>query len=221
MKNYKESISRRELVIFLILFILILLLILINLGKWLVDKDELQNSDIILVLAGSIPDRILHAIDIYNQKYAEKILLVDSCKENHGNSLKEATEPQGYAQLNQKYAVESGVPANNILILDGNAKSTQEEALIIKQYLNNNMAIESIILVTSKYHSRRAKKIFTNILNHVGRKIKIYSNPSEYDSFNANQWWRNKKDIKIVLSEYSKLAKLCFYDQFFNRLKGI
>ena len=137
MKNYKESRSRRELLIFLILFIFIIFLILTNSGKWLIDKGELQNSDIIVVLAGSMPDRILHAIDLYNQKYAEKILLVDSCKENHGNSLKKATEiPQGYAQLNQKYAVESGVPANNILILDGNARSTQEEALIIKQYLN-------------------------------------------------------------------------------------
>ena len=66
--------------------------------------------------------------------------------------------PPGHAQRSKMAAIDSGVPEENILILDGNIRSTQDEALILREYIRNNKEIESIILVTSKYHSRRSKK---------------------------------------------------------------
>jgi uncharacterized SAM-binding protein YcdF (DUF218 family) len=111
-------------------------------------------------------------------------------------------------------AIDLGVPEENILILEGDAKSTQDEALIIREYIRNNRAIESIILVTSKYHSGRSKKIFRKALSGLDREISIYSSPSKYDTFNASQWWKDKEDIKWVVLEYLKLANFYFREQF-------
>jgi uncharacterized SAM-binding protein YcdF (DUF218 family) len=122
--------------------------------------------------------------------------------------------PPGNAQLSKMAAIDSGVPEENILILEGNAKNTQDEALIIKEYIRNNRAIESIILVTSKYHSGRSKKIFRKALSSLDREINIYSSPSKYDPFNVNQWWKDTEDIKLVVLEYLKLANFYFREQF-------
>jgi len=185
-------------------FIFVSIFLMPNLGQWLVAEDELQTSDMIVVLTGSVPDRILQAVDIYNERYSDKIVLVNSYRKI----------PLGSAQLSKIVAIDLGVPEENILILEGNAKSTQDEALIIREYVRNNREIESIILVTSKYHSRRSNKIFTKALSYLDREISIYSSPSKYDLFNANQWWRDREDIGSVVSEYVKLVHFYFWDQF-------
>ncbi|MBE3138297.1 MAG: YdcF family protein [Actinobacteria bacterium] len=146
----------------------------------------------------------MQAVDIYNERYSDKIVLVNSYRKML----------PGSAQLNKMAAIDLGVPEENILILEGSAKSTQDEALIIREYIRNNRVIESIILVTSKYHSGRSKKIFRKVLSGLDREISIYSSPSKYDTFNASQWWRDREDIKWVVLEYLKLANFYFRDQF-------
>jgi uncharacterized SAM-binding protein YcdF (DUF218 family) len=47
-----------------------------SLGDYLVAEDEPQPSDIIVLLMGSGPDRMLGAVDLYTQGYADEILMV-------------------------------------------------------------------------------------------------------------------------------------------------
>ena len=97
--------------------------------------------------------------------------------------------------------IDLGIPEEDVIVLDGNSRSTQDEALTIREYIRNNREIESIILVTSKFHSGRAKKIFKKALNVL-------------DSSNVNQWWRNREDFQWVVFEYLKLANFYFREQF-------
>jgi len=207
------------LVILFAFFIFVRVFLMPNLGQWLVAEDDLQASDMIVVLMGSFPDRIyriLQAVDIYNERYSDKIVLVNSYRDGYDIFVERGVEiPPGYAQLSKMAAIDLGVPEENILILEGNAKSTQDEALSIREYIRNNRAIESIILVTSKYHSGRSKKIFRKALRGLDREINIYSSPSKYDPFNASQWWRDREDIKWVVLEYLKLAKFYFGSSFY------
>jgi uncharacterized SAM-binding protein YcdF (DUF218 family) len=203
------------LLILLVFFIFVSVFLIPNLGKWLVAEDDLQASDMIVVLTGSVPDRILQAVDIYNERYSDKLVLVNSYRVDNDIFVERGVEiPPGNAQLSKMAAIDLGVPEENILILEGDAKSTQDEALIIREYIRNNRAIESIILVTSKYHSGRSKKIFRKALSSLDREISIYSSPSKYDPFNVNQWWRDREDIKLVVLEYLKLANFYFREQF-------
>ena len=220
-KRYNKFTGKKIMTILLVLlvfFIFVSVFLISNLGQWLVDEDDLQASDMIVVLMGSFPDRIyriLQAMDIYNERYSDKLVFANSYRVDNDIFVERGVEiPPGNAQLSKMTAIDLGVPEENILILEGDAKSTQDEALIIREYIRNNRAIESIILVTSKYHSGRAKKIFRKALSGLDREINIYSNPSKYDPFNASQWWRDREDIKWVVLEYLKLANFYFREQF-------
>ncbi len=217
MKQY-NMITKGVTTVLLILFtffIFVSVFLIPNLGQWLVAEDELQESDMIVVLTGSVPDRILQAVDIYNERYSDKIIFANSNRDDYDIFVERGVEiPPGDAQLSKMAAIDLGVPEENILILEGDAKSTQDEALIIREYIRNNRAIESIILVTSKYHSGRSKKIFRKALNGLDREINIYSSPSKYDPSNVSQWWKDKEDRKFVVLEYLKLANFYFREQF-------
>lgn len=47
-------------------------------GSWLVKEDELEKADAIVILMGSISDRVLQVADLYHQKYANKVLVVEA-----------------------------------------------------------------------------------------------------------------------------------------------
>jgi len=218
MKQYNMFTGKKITTILVVLFaffIFVSVFLIPNLGQWLVVLDELQESDMIVVLMGSAPDRILQAVDIYNERYSDKLVLVNGCRVDYDIFVGRGVEiPPGNAQLSKMAAIDLGVPEENILILKGNAKNTQGEALIIREYIRNNREIESIILVTSKWHSGRSKKIFRKALSGLDREINIYSNPSKYDPFNVNQWWKVREDINWVISDYLKLANFYFREQF-------
>jgi uncharacterized SAM-binding protein YcdF (DUF218 family) len=217
MKRYNKFTLKKTLsvlVILLAFFIFLSIFILPGLGQWLVVTDELQESDMIVVLMGSMYDRILEAVDLYEEGYSDRIVLVKSYKVAKDIIIDRGIKVYENALLNKMVAIDLGVPEEGIIVLIGNSRSTQDEAMTIREYIRNNKEIESIILVTSKYHSGRAKKIFRKAMSVLDREIDIYSSPSKYDSFNVNQWWRNREDFEFVVLEYLKLANFYFREQF-------
>ena len=110
--------------------------------------------------------------------------------------------------------IDLGIPEEDVIILDGNSRSTQDEALTIREYIRNNREIESIILVTSKFHSGRAKQIFVKALSSLDREIEICVRSSKYDISNVDQWWKSREDLQWVVFEYLKLAHFWFREQF-------
>ena len=202
------------LVILLAFFILLSIFIVPNLGQWLVVEDELQESDMIVVLMGSVYDRILEAADLYDEGYSDRIVLVNSYIAAKDIIVSRGIKVFGDTLLSKMAVIDLGIPEEDVIVLDGNSRSTQDETLTIREYIRNNREIESIILVTSKYHSGRAKKIFKKALNVLDIEIDIYCSPSKYDPSNVNQWWRNREDFQWVVFEYLKLAHFWFREQF-------
>jgi uncharacterized SAM-binding protein YcdF (DUF218 family) len=58
---------------------------------------------------------------------------------------------------------------------------------------------KSILLITSKWHSKRAYLTFRSALKNDG--IKIVIQPSKYDTFRPDVWWKNRNDAKLVFDE--------------------
>ncbi len=217
MKRYNKFTGKKilpVLVTLLAFFIFLSIFIVPNLGQWLVVTDELQESDMIVVLMGIVYDRILEVADLYDEGYSNKIVMVNSYIAAKDIIVNRGIKVYGNALLSKMAIIDLGIPEEDVLILEGNSRSTQDEALTIREYIRNKREIESIILVTSKYHSGRAKKIFKKALNVLDREIDIYSSPSKYDPSNANQWWKDREDIKWVVLEYLKLANFYFWEQF-------
>ncbi|MCF8019100.1 MAG: YdcF family protein [Vallitaleaceae bacterium] len=209
-----KKIKQKKLIISLIVLLIILVIVFPRLGKWLVDEDEIVKSDIIVVLMGSVPDRILEAVDLYHDGLADQIVMVNSHMVGYDILLSRGVKIPGNAQLSKSAANLLGIQDEDALILDGDAKSTQDEAIVIKEYLKDKENIDSIILVTSKYHSARAKKIFVKALDGLNQEVIVTSSPSKYDTYNSEQWWRNREDVKRVIIEYLKLFNFYTREQF-------
>lgn len=217
MKRYNKFTGMKilpVLVILLAFLIFFSIFMVPKLGQWLVVMDELQESDMIVVLMGSVYDRILEAADLYDEGYSDRIVLINSYITAKDIIINRGIKVYGNTLLSKMAAIDLGIPEEDVLILEGNSRSTQDEALTIREYIRNNREIESIILVTSKFHSRRAKQIFKKALSVLDREIDIYSSPSKYDPSNVNQWWRNREDFQWVVFEYLKLANFYFWEQF-------
>ncbi|MEA3443780.1 MAG: ElyC/SanA/YdcF family protein, partial [Bacteroidota bacterium] len=93
----------------------------------------------------------------------------------------------------------------SIVLLPGSARSTKMEAQIIKEYIKQNPEINTLIVVSSPSHTRRAGMIFQKALNSGNRQTYIMTSPSKYSNFTGKGWWKNREDIQIMLSEYTKL----------------
>jgi len=100
------------------------------------------------------------------------------------------------------------------LIIPGDSLSTQDEARRVRDYLRGRKDINSIIMVTSKYHSGRAKRIFLRAMSYMDREIRVISCPSKYDDFNPDNWWRDRENSKQVVQEYAKMADYYLWEQF-------
>ena len=207
--------------VLLAFFIFLSIFIVPKLGQWLVVEDELQESDLIVVLMGSVYDRILEAVDLYDEGYSDKVVLINSYITAKDIIIDRGIEAYGNTMLSKMAAMDLGVPDDDIIVLDGNSRSTNDEAMTIREYVRNNKEIESIILVTSKFHSGRAKKIFEKALSVLDREIDIYCSPSKYDPSNVNHWWSNREDFEWVVFEYLKLVNFYFREQFLMKKNSI
>ena len=67
----------KALLIFLLLAAIISVIGYCKAGLWLIKEDHPQTADAIVILTGSIADRVLQAADIYKSGYAGKILIVN------------------------------------------------------------------------------------------------------------------------------------------------
>lgn len=123
-------------------------------GDRIIDSDEaskLENVDYILVLgAGLRPDgspsdmlsdRLRVGISLFEKGASDKILMSGDNSGEHYNEVAAMS----------LFAVESGVPSENI-VLDGKGYSTYESVFnAVKEY-----GAEKVIIVTQEYHLYRA-----------------------------------------------------------------
>ncbi|MDD2586848.1 MAG: YdcF family protein [Syntrophomonadaceae bacterium] len=199
----------------IILSVVVLLrLSLPSLGTFLVAEDEPQQSDLIVLLMGSGPDRMLGAVDLYQAGYADKIVMVRNMVRGYDLVVSQGIKIPHDVDIAKEVAVQLEVPAEKVNILPGDALSTQDEAIQVREFLKSQKDIDSLILVTSKYHSGRAKKIFVKAMSSMDREVKVISCPTSYDDFNAESWWKSQEDLKRGALEYLKLFHFYIREQF-------
>jgi uncharacterized SAM-binding protein YcdF (DUF218 family) len=184
------------------------------LGSLLISQDEPQHSDIIALLMGSGPDRMLGAVDLYKQGYAGEIVMVRNMVRGYDLVVSQGVKIPHDTDIAKEVAVQLGVPAEKITVLPGDALSTQDEAIQVREYLKSEPDIDSVIIVTSKSHSMRAKKIFVKAMESIDREVQVISCPTQYDDFNAEGWWKSREDLKRGALEYLKLFHFYAREQF-------
>jgi uncharacterized SAM-binding protein YcdF (DUF218 family) len=185
--------------------------VLTALGRFLLVQEDPRPAQAIVVLSGSIPDRILEAVDLYQAGFAPRIILTQegplpglAALRARGGTLPEQHEE------NQRVAQQLGVPAAAITLVTTPAWSTLTEAEAVLAYLRAQH-ITSILLVTSKAHSRRASMTYRGM---VDGQIQITVCPSRYDPFAADSWWHRHAYVRRVVIEYGKLLNYLLVDRW-------
>ena len=178
-------------------FAALLLLIwgFLNAGVLLKVNDPLEAADAVVALAGD-QDRIPHAIRIFAEGYAEWFGIT-------GLPLARESFRQYHLDRMREMAVVGGVPDAAIVIVPGVARTTFEE---VENLLASARAEdwERLILVTSPWHTLRARLVARSIF--AGSGVRVAVQASQEHDFDLQRWWSNPTGRQIVISEYLKLG---------------
>jgi hypothetical protein len=106
-------------------------------------------------------------------------------------------------ELNRDVLLQLGMPPSVLIIPDRIHDNTAEEAQTLRDLVVRNRW-HKVILVTSKYHLRRAWLASRRELR--GLDVRLIRRGSRYDNATPSRWWRRRADIRFLLSEVPKLV---------------
>ena len=181
----------------IILSVLIAFLIIIaaNLGNFLIVNDDLHKADVIAVFSGDNGPRTEKGVELLKEDLGDYLIL------SGGVVYDDVT----MAELMKNHALKLGVPEEKIL-LDDKASTTHENAEFTKAIIEENN-FKSVIVVTSEYHSRRAKLAMEKALEETlidDELVEVMVAHSTEEKF-TSKWWTSGNSILILISEYLKL----------------
>ena len=168
----------------------------LGVGRWLVVQDPLNKAQAIVVLSGRMPMRAKEAARLYNAGYAPQIWLTRS------NEPAASLEEMHIAYIgedfyNSRVLMHEGVPSNAIRILDPSIDNTADEIRAVVDQLKRGQG-DTVIVVTSKVHTRRVRTLWNELSGGRGRAI---VRPVPSDPFEPNPWWRTTGDALYVVRE--------------------
>lgn len=208
-KNKPASFRSKLLQLVIIVLVAALLLyflsrpIMIMVGEFLVQADEPARSDAVVVLSTGIEyyPRLMEAAALFRDGLTKRVAI-------NGNRKSEALielERRGFQSCCLWYedAVKVleflGVPKERVIIINAeSAYDTVSEAKLVGEVLSE-AGITSIILTTSKYHTRRARYIWRRLFPD---RFTIRAVAARNDPFSPEVWWKEGRQVRWVLAEY-------------------
>jgi uncharacterized SAM-binding protein YcdF (DUF218 family) len=194
--------------IFLIILVFAFLVVthekmLSGIGSILVVEDIPQKAEAAVVLNTGVDiyPRLIEAADLYRKVKVDRVVINGNRKTDTLRQL----ESSGYEPPCKWHAEiisvlnHQKVPKDHIVAISAeDAYDTVSEAKIVGATLINN-GMSSIIITTSKFHSRRARHIWSKMYDG---KLKVFVAPAQSDPFNPEAWWKSGRQVRWVLSEY-------------------
>jgi uncharacterized SAM-binding protein YcdF (DUF218 family) len=161
--------------------------------EWIVE-DPLEHADAIIVLSDDnyYADRAAHAADLYRHGMAPYLIA-------SGRKLRPYA---GVAELMEHDLVERAVPKDKILRVSHQAENTREEAVALRQQVVDRKW-RSVIVVTSNYHTRRARYIFTHVFPPT---VAVRVSGAKDGDFDPDSWWERRVSIKKLMIEVAAMV---------------
>lgn len=173
-------------------------------GRYLIIERPLVKADALVMLAGGNTYRWLEAADLYREGYAPRILMSPGYEDPLGDELRaKGYRYPGEAELVRDLYVQLGVPPSAIEIMPSGYDNTADEAAGAKK-IALAKGWKSVIVVTAKYHTRRA--LFAFEREFAGSGITVQVRGSRHQVVEPETWWRSRSDLRWVLSELQRLV---------------
>jgi uncharacterized SAM-binding protein YcdF (DUF218 family) len=163
-------------------------------GRALIYNESPARADIAVVLAGDgIGLRLEKAAELAKAGYVPLVLV---------------SGPPGIYGLNEsdlavQFIERKGFPAQWFISFPDPSHSTKEESeYVLDELLRRN--VHNFLLVTSDYHTARARRIFLATEKQMGYTPQFRTIAARDKYFHANSWWRNRESQKTVFLEWWK-----------------
>jgi uncharacterized SAM-binding protein YcdF (DUF218 family) len=205
-----RTLVRRTLFVIALVTALALAWFLVYGGRFLQREDPLQKADAIFVLGGTRAERPLEGVDLYKEGWAPRLILSPGRLEPAEDLLRaRGVQLPRETDALRDAIIQLGVPASAIVPTQGYVDNTSEEANLLRAMVQAHRW-RRVIVVTSKYHTRRARFAFRRGLEGTGAEPIVRA--SRYDASDPARWWRRRADLRFAGSEWIKL--------FYYRLGG-
>lgn len=147
---------------------------------------------IVAVSGGNTPLRTEEAINLYKNGWSDYLIFSGAAKDTSGPSN---------AAVMRKQAIDDGVPSGAIFV-EGSSKTTHQNAEFVDTIFKNNN-IDSVIVVTSPYHQRRAGVEFRHRL---GTDATVFNHPAANDPDWPWYWWATPRGWWLAGGEVVKIT---------------
>ncbi|MCL6479240.1 MAG: YdcF family protein [Peptococcaceae bacterium] len=164
-------------------------------GRYLVVDEKPRRCDAIVILSGETVPRVAKGVELYREGYGHLMIMSGG-----GRLTSRLTD----ADLMLMEAVDLGVPREAVL-LENKSESTYENAVNVKKIILEH-DIKSFLLVTSNYHTRRAKYIFGKVFADTDIEFITVAAPDP--KYEASAWWKKHEGQQKALIE---LASIIIY----------
>ena len=180
----------------------LLLIILIALAVLFIDfayktfsvSQKNVSTDAIVVLTGG-RGRIEEGVRLYREHQARYLFLIGV-----GPSVRK----------NDLFRERKGEGGEDGVFLEKVSRNTLENALYAREMILKRKDISSIMLITSRYHMKRAALIFRNTLPG---EIAIYPHPVDTRNL-KEEWWSHGSSFRLLFSEFYKYCMFRFFFLF-------
>lgn len=176
--------------------------ILRGVALFLISEDPLRQAAAIVALRGQVPFRELEAAKYYRDGFAPMVILVPSKAREEALALDRLgiNVTQDW-QYGREVLVKQGVPPAAIVVAKDEGEGTLEELRAAYDVLPNNDA--AVILVTSKYHTRRTGLTWNYV---TGGRSQAIVRAAGRDPFDPERWWHQRRFALSVVREYLGLV---------------
>ncbi|HZD95048.1 MAG TPA: YdcF family protein, partial [Candidatus Sulfotelmatobacter sp.] len=170
-------------------------LVLFLLAGRLLINDHPEKSDVIVVLAGDSQDqRYRHGMELLRAGYGTHLFLDASSDSNFFGHT-----PAEYAETFLRQ--DAGDMASRVSVCPFEEDSTVTETLYVARCIGPLHA-RSVLLVTSDWHTARARSIFNKRLPQYH-----WSTAAAHDSrIFGTPWWRHREWAKTTFHEWLKVV---------------
>ena len=172
-------------------------------ARFLIVNTPLHPADAIVVLSGSAvyKERTERAAEYYHKGLANRILLTNDNLRGPWSSS-EHSNPFFYERA-QKNLLLLGVPAERIEVIPKPVTNTYDEAEVLREYAVAH-ELQSLLIVTSAYHSRRAHWTLDRVFAGSGIALSLQSIETGEQTPSPFTWWLHVSGWRMVVSEYVK-----------------
>lgn len=173
--------------------------ILPHAARWLDVGTPPRRVDAVFILPGDQQIRPFVAAALVKAGFADVALFPE-------NALSPA-ELDGVspptAEIIRRVLEYRGLADHQIVSLKGDTTTTAEDLQALGSYLQQRPGIE-VAVVTSFYHTRRARQVARRVLADDASRLCYVSAP--VDEFSADNWWQRPAGFCMITTEYLKLV---------------